>query len=46
MIKPTKLFPLPQDVYHQQQKTVEILPPEVVRQIAERMNRKEATKNY
>ena len=45
MIKPEKLIPLPQDVYYKRKKTVEVLPPEVVRKIAERMNRKEATKN-
>lgn len=45
MIKPTKLFPLPQDVYYQQNKKVEILPPEVVRKIAERMIKKEKAQN-
>ena len=45
MIKPTKLFPLPQDVYYKQTKVVEILPADKVREIAERMNKKEKAQN-
>ena len=34
MIKPEKLIPLPQDVYYKRFKAVEVLPPEIVREIA------------
>jgi 5,10-methenyltetrahydromethanopterin hydrogenase len=45
MVKPEKLIPLPQDVYYKRKKTVEVLPPEKVLEIVERMNKKEALKN-
>jgi hypothetical protein len=45
MIKPNKLFPLPQDVYYHRQKKVEILPPERVREIAERFEKREKAQN-
>jgi hypothetical protein len=45
MIKPTKLFPLPQDVYYQQNKKVEILPPEMVREIAANFGKHKKAQN-
>ena len=45
MIKPTKLFPLPQDVYYRQNKEVVILPPEKVLELVERMNKIEKARN-
>lgn len=44
MIKPTKLFPLPQDVYLTK-KEVEIIDPEKVKEIAARFEKREKAKN-
>jgi len=45
MIKPHKLFPLAQDVFYNQNKTVEILSPDKVLELAARMEKIEKAKN-
>lgn len=45
MIKPEKLIPLPQDVYYKRSKTVEILSPEKVREIAANFGKNTKAKN-
>ena len=45
MIKPEKLIPLPQDVYYRRSKTVEVLSPEKVREIAANFGKHKKAKN-
>lgn len=45
MIKPEKLFPLPQDVFYNRNKKVEVLPPEKVLELVARMEKIEKARN-
>jgi hypothetical protein len=45
MIKPEKLIPLPQDVYYKRTKTVEVLSPEKVREIADNFGKHKKAQN-
>lgn len=45
MIKPEKLIPLPQDVYYKRSRVVEVLPPEIVREIAANFGKHKKAKN-
>ena len=46
MIKPEKLFELPQDRYHRKNKVVEILSPEQVKRIAANFGKTQKSENH